>query len=195
MNIEKLKQSVWKYNNSKYHIETSESGLHSNLYLNTDYIIQNPKLVEEIVKEVFVKELKLRKINPNWIITYPPFGLPIAFELAKQTNSKFGYVDTKKGICNFNVKENDIVIVVGDDIYSGGSLKKTINIMKDNNVKVKSPIFTIGNFSNTNPLLGLEVISVISEKGNLYAKEDCPMCKNGSRAVLPRPNWKKLIHE
>ncbi len=187
------KKSLWRYNNSKFHVQTSESGMHSDLYLNTDYVISDSSLVEKIVKNIFSKELQSRKIKPDWIITYPPFGLAIAYALAREIGAKFGYVNTKAGICNFDVKNGDIVIVIGDDIYSGGSLKKTINIVKDIGANIKSPIFTIGNFSGTKKLLNLEVFSVISEKGNLYSKENCPMCKSGSKAVLPRPNWSELI--
>lgn len=195
MDIPKLitNKALWKYNNSKLHVQTSESGLHSDLYLNTDFIISDVLLVEEIVKNIFSKELQSRKIKPDWIITYPPFGLAIAYALARETGAKFGYVDTKADICNFDIKNDDIVIIIGDDIYSGGNLKKTINIVKDMGANIKSPIFTIGNFSGTKKLLDLEVFSVISEKGNLYPENDCPMCKSGSKAVLPRPNWNKLM--
>ena len=53
-----LNKSVWKYNNSKLHVQTLESGLHSDLYMNTDCIISDIPLVESIVKNVFVKERK-----------------------------------------------------------------------------------------------------------------------------------------
>ena len=33
------KKAIWKYDDSTYNVQTSESGLHSDLYLNTDYII------------------------------------------------------------------------------------------------------------------------------------------------------------
>ena len=139
-------KALWKYNNSKLHVQTSESGLHSDLYLNTDYVVSDVLLVEEIVKNVFSKELELRKIKPDWIITYPPFGLAIAYALARETGAKFGYVDIKKEICNFNIKNGEKVIVVGDDIYSGESIKKTIEIVNGLGAKVESPIFYIGNF-------------------------------------------------
>ncbi len=86
-----------------------------------------------------------------------------------------------------------MVIVVGDDIYSGGSIKKTIQIVKLKGAVVKTPIFTIGNFTGTETILDLDVISAILETGNLYDEKDCPMCKSGSKAVLPRPNWNKLM--
>ena len=90
-----IKKSVWKFNNSKLHVKTLESGLHSDLYLNTDFVVSDPKLVESIVKNIFVKELNSRNIKPDWIVSYPPYGLPIAFELARQINAKFGYITEK----------------------------------------------------------------------------------------------------
>ncbi len=187
------KKALWKYDKSSVHVQTSQSGLHSDLYLNTDYIVSNVLLVEKIVKEVFSEELISREIKPDWVVTYPPFGLAIAYALARQTGAKFAYVDTKAEVCNFDIKKGEKVIVVGDDIYSGRSIKKTINIMTKLGAKVESPIFTIGNFTGTKTLLGLEVVSAISERGNLYAEKDCPMCKSESKAVLPRPNWNVLV--
>lgn len=188
-----IDKAVWRYDNSNLHVKTSESGMHSDLYLNTDYIVSDVSLVEEIVRDIFLKELNLRNIKPDWVISYPPFGLPIAYALARQLGARFGYVDIQAGVCNFNIKIDEKVIVVGDDVYSGGSIKKTIEIINNLGAKVQSPILTIGNFSGAKVLLGLEVISAISEKGNLYNENNCPMCKLGSKVVSPRPNWNKIF--
>jgi len=188
-------KALWKYDNSKFHVQTSESGLHSDLYLNTDYVMAEVVLLEEIVEKVFLKELNSRKIKPDWIITYPPFGLAIAYSLARQTGAKFGYVDSKAEVCNFDIKEGDSVIVVGDEIYTGGCIKKTIDIVDKLGAKIEPTIFIIGNFSGAKTLGGFEVVSVLSENGNFYEEKDCPMCKAGSKAVLPRPNWPQLMEK
>lgn len=190
-----IKESIWRFDHSKIHVKTLESGLHSDLYLNTDYFVSNPKLVESIVKNFFVRELHSRNIKPDWIISYPPYGLPIAFELAKQVNAKFGYVNTKDNECYFDIKDNDSIIIIGDDIYSGGSIKKTIEIVTQKWGNVKSPVLTIGNFTGTKSIMDLDVISVVSEKGNLYEEDICPMCKLGSKPVSPRIHWKELKEE
>lgn len=197
MNISRsiIKKSVWKFNNSKLHVKTLESGLHSDLYLNTDFVVSDPKLVESIVKDIFVKELNSRNIKPDWIISYPPYGLPIAFELARQMNAKFGYINRKSNECNFDIKKDETIIVIGDDIYSGGSIKETIQIVTSKGGIVKSPILTIGNFTGTKSIMDLDVISAISEKGNLYEENVCPMCKSGSKAVTPRTYWNDLKKE
>lgn len=187
-----INSSVWKFNNSPFHVKTLESGLHSDLYLNTDDVVSEPSIVESIVRDIFVKALASKNIKPDWIISYPPYGLPIAYELAKQINAKFGYVNTQSNTCDFPIRKNEIVIVIGDDIYSGGSIKKTIEIISSKGGTVTSPILTIGNFTGTTAIKGLEVISAISEKGNLYEEKSCPMCLAGSQAVNPRTHWKTL---
>lgn len=186
-------RAFWEWNDSEFHVQTSESGLHSDLYLNTDEIIADILLVEDVVKNIFSKEIVVRDITPDWIITYPPFGIAIAYALARHVGARFGYVDIKAGVCNFNIEENEKVIIVGDDIYSGGSLKKTVKAVEMRGAKIDAPIFTIGNFSGVKDVQCIEILSVISERGNLYAEKECPMCKSGSEAVLPRPNWAKLM--
>ena len=197
MDISKLiiDKSIWRYNNSKLHVKTLESGLHSDLYMNTDRIVSDVALVELIVKNIFVKELNTRKIKPDWIISYPPFGLAIAYALARQIGARFGYVEIKNLECNFDILKNDTVIVIGDDIYSGESIKKTIQIVTAKGAIVKAPIFTIGNFTGTKTILNLDVVSAISERGHLYEEKDCPMCKSGSKAVSPRIQWHELAKE
>ncbi len=190
-----IKKSVWKFNNSKLHVKTLESGLHSDLYLNTDFVVSDPKLVESIVKNIFVKELNSRNIKPDWIVSYPPYGLPIAFELARQINAKFGYINRKTQVCDFNIQKGETIIVIGDDIYSGESIKETIQIVISKGGIVKSPILTIGNFTGTKSIMDLDVVSAISEKGTLYEENVCPMCKAGSKAVNPRTYWKELKEE
>ena len=74
-------------------------------------------------------------------------------------------------------------------------IKKTIEIVKKKGAVVNSPIFTIGNFTGTEKILDLDVVSVISERGHLYEENDCPMCKSGSKAVSPRIHWDKLKNE
>jgi orotate phosphoribosyltransferase len=194
-----IKKALWKYNNSKFHVQTPESKIHLNTYLNTDYIVCEVPLVEEIIKNVFSKELRSRKIKPDWIVTYPPYGLPLAYALARDVGAKFAYIATKTeagiktAVCNFDIKPNDKVIVIGDDMYSGESIKQTINIMHKMDAIVESPIFAIANFSGDKTILGIEVLSVISKKVNRYSDATCPMCKAGSKPVAPRPNWNKLI--
>ena len=80
-----IEKFIWRNTpQSEYHAKTSESGLHSDIYLNSDFITSNPTLLAELIQTKFVQELKLRNIHPDWIITYPPYGMVIGYELARQ---------------------------------------------------------------------------------------------------------------
>jgi len=50
-----IDKAIWEYNNSKLHVKTLESGLHSDLYMNIDYIISDVQLVESILNFDFTK--------------------------------------------------------------------------------------------------------------------------------------------
>ena len=195
--VEKFKKcdSLWEFKNSAYHVQTSESGLHSDLYMNTDQIVSNVPLLESIAYEAFLPEIEKRGLTPDWIVSYPPFGLPIAYALARITNANFGYADISANICNFNIQQNQKVIVIADDVYSGGSIVKTIKIIEKMGAEVLEPILSLGNFSGTKSLADKSIWSVIEEKGNLYDENKCPMCQAGSIPVLPRPNWEKFKRE
>ncbi|MCB9359586.1 hypothetical protein H6503_06670 [Candidatus Woesearchaeota archaeon] len=188
-----LDKALWRYNNSRLHVLTSESGLHSDIYLNTDIIVSDPETLDKIIKDYFLPELSKRNIKPDWVVSYPPFGLAIAYSLAKACKARFGYVDLKEKICNFEIRDTEKVIVVADDIYSGDSIRKTIEILAKKGVKVIPPILTLGSFSGIWKIIEREVVYAITNKGNLFPEKECPMCKAGSRAVLPRPNWDELI--
>ena len=193
MNLkQKISEHIFLHKDSKLHIKTSESGLHTNTYLNTDYIISNPSLVDEITDK-FLAEIKKRGLKPDWVITYPPFGIVLAFELARKLKCKFGCIDTNSNNCYFDIKSKDKAILVGDDIYSGGKLSLSIKVLKDMGVLVQEPIYSIANFSGKNELKKLELFSLISSKAKLYKKENRALCKKGSKVVLARPNWKKLF--
>jgi hypothetical protein len=45
---------------------------------------------------------------------------------------------------------------------------------------------------NTEKILDLNIVSVISEKWHLYSEQDCPMCKSGSKVLSPRIHRNEL---
>jgi orotate phosphoribosyltransferase len=188
--------AFWQYQNgNKFHVRRSACSVHSDLYLNTDVIVSKPSLVEEIIIIKFIPEIKKRGIKPDWIITYPPYGIPIAYHLAVMINCKFGYVHSLKDEkCYFNIKPEDSVLIVADDIYSGSSIEHTISSIKKDFSCFKV-IFSIANFSGQESINGFELVSFINKNASFWYKDNCPMCKKGSIAIVARHNWEKLISQ
>ena len=189
-----IEKFIWRNTpQSEYHAKTSESGLHSDIYLNSDFITSNPTLLAELIQTKFVQELKLRNIHPDWVITYPPYGMVIGYELARQIWAKFAYINKEEMSCSFAIAAWETAVIVADDIYTWGSLKDTTTILETMGVIILNPILSIANFWSLDSIAGLDVFSIISEKANLYKEEDCPFCKIWSNAIVPRGNWEKLI--
>jgi len=197
MNWEKIfikEKAIWYYNHGdKYHVVTSH-GEHMDFYLNTNYIVCNPKLTTNIVHNCFVPEIEQSKASIDWVVTYPPYGIPFAFELAKCLNSNFCYLlSRKQKECFFNIKEGENAVIVVDDIYSSRSLKNVIDFLREKKLRIHSKIFSIANFSGIERFAEVEIFSLLTKRLNRWDITECPMCKNGSNPVYHRSNWLRLI--
>lgn len=190
---ELIQRVLWEYENPRLHVKTSKSGLHTDTYLNTDLISLDPNFTKRIVDEVFIPYLTKNNIKPDRLFTYEPYGVAITQQLSQRLPTQFGYVDLETRTANCTFEPGESVLVVADDIYSGSSVEKTISFVEERGAKVLPRILSIGNFSGVKTLAGREIISALNKPGNLYAPENCPMCKEGSKAVLPRPNWRELL--
>lgn len=188
------KNQIWKNTSiSPYHVKTSESGLHSDIYLNSDTITSDPILVEEIITSVFLPQFQSDGTQPDWVITYPPYGMALGYSLAHKIWAKFGYINRKEMTCSFDIYEWQKVLLIADDIYTWGNIKDMIGILKQKKVVIMNPIFSIANFWKMTSIENLDIYSIFSATANLYTQENCPMCQHWSIAITPRENWKLLI--
>lgn len=186
--------SIWYYSENKsFHVKTS-SNIHTDIFFNTDYVVCHPQLITEIVLKEFVPEIERRGITADWVITYPPYGIPIAFELARCIKTRFGYIKSRKEKeCYFDIKQGESVIIALDDIHSGESLLNAFKLLAQKNVIVGNTIFCLANFSNKESVCDKDIFSLIKKQANFWYEDDCPMCKEGSIPVYHRANWIKLI--
>lgn len=194
--IERIKRvgAIWEYKQGdKYHISRSGESVHTDIYLNSDKIVSHPALVESIALEFFIPVIQKRGIKPDWVITYPPFGIPLAYELASKAKCKFGYVyNLSDEICYFDIRPQESVIIVADDIYSGISIKRTIAALNKKKVK-HNFILSIANFLGEDSIENIELISLINKKANFWYYKNCPLCRAGSKAIVARKCWENLI--
>lgn len=187
------RHALWHYTEKdKYHVKTSKN-VHTDLYLNTDYLVSDPRLINQVVRMEFLPEINRRDLRPDWVITYPPYGIPVAYEIASTIGTWFGYVRSRwEKETYFNINEDETILIAADDVYSGGSIRSLIEYFIEKRVKISSVLFCLGNFSNSDSILDVSIISAIKAAPNFWSEDECPMCKNGSTAVYHRANWAKL---
>ena len=181
-----------EFSKKDYHVKTV-SGKHIDKYLNTDYIVSKPSLLNDIIDLEFIPKIDTLETEIDWVITYPPYGLPIASVLSNKLNIKFAYI--QGGVsneCFFNLQEGENCLIIADDIYSGKSLLRVIESIHSKKASSKY-IFSLANFQENDILFNHEVFSLIKLPTKLWSELDCPLCKLGSKAVHPRSNWNILL--
>lgn len=184
--------ALWRYSEKNaFHVKTSKH-MHTDRYLNTDYVFCNPALLDSMVAEFFDPEIRNRgKIA--WVATHAPYGLPFAQAIARGAGAKFCYMrKVSEGRIFFPTSEGEVALVVSDDIYSGGSVLKTIGALQRRELCIQDYVLCLGNFSGRSEIAGKQIVALLHEDAQFWEEDDCPMCKEGSRAVFARPDWELL---
>jgi orotate phosphoribosyltransferase len=187
--------AVWEAGDADApHVKTSLAGAHVDKYFNSDAVLSRPELTAEIVRSILQPELLRRELTPAWIVGYAPFGLFLAHAAAHALRTRCAYSDpTAEYDTYFDIQPADPVLVVADDMYSGGSVAKTITQLQRREATVLPIVFCLVNLSGKAALGEREIVSVGAMSTNIYPAEECPLCKQGSPALTPRPNWHTLL--
>ncbi|NDK08327.1 hypothetical protein EOM39_03695 [Candidatus Gracilibacteria bacterium] len=179
------------------------SGMHGDTFNNGSKLVENPRLLSEIVSGIIVDlEPLIKKEKPDWIIG-PAFGaITLGHELARQLGTKFAFtepVQTPEGkmqvLKRFDIKKGDRVLVVEDAISTGGSIVKTIAILEGLGAEVLPFVATIVNWSGNEYLGTKKIFSLYSGIPKKWEQDDCELCKKGSIALRPKANWDKFTYK
>lgn len=179
--------AIWCYSEPGPHAIFSVGGWHSDGYFNSNVISQAPSFLSEICAEHFVPILRDRSIEPHWILTYPPYGVPFAYELASQLGCRMGYINSLTDpLLSFSVRKNERVLVVADDIVSGDSMRTMTRAFDELGLMTEPVRVCLGNLTGSDRFDGAEIISLFHLPIALWKPDHCPLCKSGSEAVRGR---------
>jgi orotate phosphoribosyltransferase len=195
-NLMKGQGVIWQYNGEGPHASYSLSNRHSDFYFNSNYLIANPSLLKAVCLALLEKLKPSLGENPDWVITYPPYGLNVGFCLAELLECKFAYVKSlEKPNLEFDIGPRDNVLFCADDLYSGGSFRTVKNALFKKGLEIMEPLVVVANFSGQTVFDGYQVESLIDSPISSWAAEDCPLCGAGSPAVSARSDWVILTRE
>lgn len=190
MNEIQKRHAIWTYELSGPHALLTSSGKHADGYFNSNVISQEPAFLREICTKHFTPNLKQRGINPDWIVTYAPYGIPFAYELASQLGCQFGYLSSISAPkLNFLIRSSAKILPVADDIFSGDSMKIMTTYLASLGYSLEPLRVCIGNLSGSTLIDDVEVLSLFDTKINLWSPEECPLCKSGSPVLGVRELW------
>jgi orotate phosphoribosyltransferase len=187
------RQVTWQYPGHGPHAAYSLWDKHSDFYFNSDYLVCNPSLLKEAAKALFhaLKQKSAKK--PDWVITYPPFGLNIAFCLADLLQCKFGYIKSlEEPELNFDIRPNNSVLFCADDLHTGNSFRKVLSAVQKADATIIQPLAVVANFSGTSRFEGYEVEALFCKNINIWNAAECPLCATGSEPLPARRNWQNF---
>jgi orotate phosphoribosyltransferase len=176
------------------------SGNHSKYYLQSAKVLEDPKTAKLLADEL-AKQIKASGIQVDAVCSPALGGLVAGFALATALDVRFIFAERVEGEMTirrgFEVKEGEKYIICEDIITTGGSALEAAKQVELSGGEIiayaalanRGFCSRVGSSieAKTNcklplnkPLFALEDFTF-----EMYAPEDCPMCKAGSQAYKP----------
>lgn len=161
------------------------SGLHSEQYLQSALVLQQPDLAAMLCAAL-AKRFKDSKIE---VVIAPALGgVFVSHETARALGVRALFAERVNGELTlrrgFTIKPGERVLVVEDVITTGKSTKETIEVVK----KAGGAVIAAGSLvdrSGGKADLGVPYQSLVTLDVPAYTPEACPMCKSGSTPIKP----------
>ncbi|MDR1554474.1 MAG: orotate phosphoribosyltransferase [Campylobacteraceae bacterium] len=197
MDIEKIYKDADAYLEGHFLLS---SGKHSMFYLQSAKVLENPKIAEKLAQEL-AKVINQANIKAQSVCAPALGGILAGYELARALSLRSIFterVDGKMALRRgFNVTKGEKFIICEDIITTGGSALESARTITElggevvafaalanrgfcaryNSGKKAKPTCKL---PNDVPFFALEDFEF-----EIFEPSECPMCKNGSKAVKP----------
>jgi len=176
------------------------SGNHSQFYLQSAKVLEDPKTAQMLAKELADMILKA-DIKVDTVCSPALGGLLAGYELARALDARFIFTERVDKVMTlrrgFEVKKDEQILVCEDIITTGGSALEASKVVEDLGAKViafaalANRGFCTIYGENKEPKIEckLPLDKPFFALGNfefeIYEPQNCPMCKTGSKAIKP----------
>lgn len=161
------------------------SGLHSPAYLQCALALQYPFDAAKFGQAIaghFVKE-RIETVASPAI-----GGLVIGYAVAQALNVRFIWTERQDGKMTlrrgFSVKKGERILVVEDVITTGGSTRECISALAQHGACVTNAASIIDRSGGAADV-GVPRVSLVTMEVPVYKPEECPLCRQGIRAIKP----------
>jgi len=165
----------------KGHFELS-SGLHSNQYFQCAKLLQYTDIAGQVGKAL----AKLITEDVDVIVGPALGGMIIAHEVARALNKRSIFVERKDGIMclrrGFEVDKNEKVFIIEDVITTAKSALEAAKVIEELGAKVTGFGCIV---DRSQGKTGYNIKSLVQMDPEVFAPDNCPMCKQGSLPVKP----------
>ena len=176
------------------------SGNHSNRYLQSAKVLEDPKRAEVLATEL-AKMIKEAGIEVDTVCAPALGGVLAGYELARALGVRSIFVERKDGEMQlrrgFEVKEGEKIIICEDIITTGGSAMEASEIIESLGADVvafaalanRGFCKRASSNKEAKPECKLPkekpFFALADFEFEMYSPDECPMCKAGSEAIKP----------
>ena len=197
MNLESVYKEAGAYLEGHFLLS---SGNHSQFYLQSAKILENPALAGKLADELF-SVIKNAGISFESVCSPALGGILAGYELARAGNKRFIFTERVDGQMTlrrgFEVKKGEKFIICEDVITTGGSAVESAKIIESLGGEVvgyaalasRGFCKMVGGLENPAPNAKLpsdKPFFALGEFGfAMFTPDECPLCKSGSKAIKP----------
>ena len=197
MNLESVYKEAGAYLEGHFLLS---SGNHSQFYLQSAKVLENPALAGKLANELF-SVIKNAGISFESVCSPALGGLLAGYELARAGNKRFIFTERVDGQMTlrrgFEVKKGEKFIICEDVITTGGSAVESAKIIESLGGEVvgyaalasRGFCKMVGGLENPAPNAKLpsdKPFFALGEFGfAMFTPDECPLCKSGSKAIKP----------
>ena len=197
MNLESVYKEAGAYLEGHFLLS---SGNHSQFYLQSAKVLENPALAGKLADELF-SVIKNAGISFESVCSPALGGILAGYELARAGNKRFIFTERVDGQLTlrrgFEVKKGEKFIICEDVITTGGSAVESAKIIESLGGEVvgyaalasRGFCKMVGGLENPAPNAKLpsdKPFFALGEFGfAMFTPDECPLCKSGSKAIKP----------
>lgn len=197
MNLESVYKEAGAYLEGHFLLS---SGNHSQFYLQSAKVLENPALAGRLANELF-SVIKNAGISFESVCSPALGGILAGYELARAGNKRFIFTERVDGQMTlrrgFEVKKGEKFIICEDVITTGGSAVESAKIIESLGGEVvgyaalasRGFCKMVGGLENPAPNAKLpsdKPFFALGEFGfAMFTPDECPLCKSGSKAIKP----------
>lgn len=197
MNLESVYKEAGAYLEGHFLLS---SGNHSQFYLQSAKVLENPALAGKLANELF-SVIKNAGISFESVCSPALGGILAGYELARAGNKRFIFTERVDGQMTlrrgFEVKKGEKFIICEDVITTGGSAVESAKIIESLGGEVvgyaalasRGFCKMVGGLENPAPNAKLpsdKPFFALGEFGfAMFTPDECPLCESGSKAIKP----------
>jgi len=159
------------------------SGRHSSRFIQKFRILEDPKTVEAVARELAER---VEPYRPNVVISAAVGGIVLGYEVARQLGTKAIFVEKENGLPTlrrgFVLGPAERAFVVEDVVTTGGSVREVLEVVR---ARGAEPV-AVGVIVRREPVaFGVPSIALLDLPVVSYDPADCPQCAEGEPLTEP----------